>query len=276
MAVYEGQEVTSDYLLEVARACAVAAARVPGLTGNLALKMKIITGEDLKPMINVLDTLGKSSRFQEADAVTYSKLKDSGDIPPVLLLGADLTKPIGWNCGACGFSTCAEFLKYLQAHMGVGAGAYCPSCLWKVIDLGMAGDQACACAAGYRVDARIQMSMGAIAMLMGHLEDCSCVLALPLGPAGSNIWFDRQALAGLNNYETIRQTLASGGPGLRLAFTGGGTPILKTKQAWWEEPTYLKVEQDEEIGEREIENKAAAVEQVIAFRAGLENEEEAK
>ena len=274
MAVYEGNEVTSDHLLDAARACAVAATREAGLTGKLDLKIKIITGEDLDPMINILETLGKSSRFQEADAVTYSKLKESGDAPPVLLLGADLTKPVGWNCGACGFSTCAGFLKYLQAHMGVGAGAYGPSCLWKVIDLGMAGDQACACAAKQRVDARIQMSMGAIAMLMGHLEECSCVLALPLGPAGADIWFDRQALAGLNSYEAIRQTLASGGPGLRLAFTGGGPPILKTKQDWWEEPTYLKVEQDEEIAEKEIENKAEAVEQVIAFRAGLEGEEE--
>jgi hypothetical protein len=36
--------------------------------------------------------------------------------------------------------------------------------------------------------------------------------------------------------------LMAGGPTLSMAFSGGGNPMLKTKQRWWEEPTYMKVE----------------------------------
>jgi uncharacterized ferredoxin-like protein len=272
MAIYDGYKAAQEHLVEVAKACAVAAARAPSLTGKLGLQMEIITGDDLKPMMGLLEKLGEASMFQRVDATTYRKLLDAGRLPPVLLLGADLTEAINWNCGGCGFPTCAEFIKYLRRNKGVGIGAYGPSCLWKVVDLGIAADHACACAAMHRVEVRIQFSMGACSMFLDRLEGCSFVLALPLGPVGSDIWFDRQSWQGEADYQTLRQIVIRGGPNLAMGFTGGGPPIMKTKQRWWENPQFMKIEKDDEIVEKAVENQAAAYE-IVMRHAGVLDEE---
>ena len=244
MAVYDGYEAANDYMLEVAKACAAAAARAPSLTGSLELKMEILTGEDLEPMIQVLETLGKTSTFILHDATAFRAYKDAGHPPPVLLLGADATQPPGWNCGGCGFTTCGEYLKYLQVNQGVGAGHYGPSCLWKVIDFGMACDYACACASQHKAEARILGSFGPAAMFLGRLEGASMVLALPIGPVGSHRWFDRKTWTSRLDYRQRLMVQLAGAPNLAMAFSGGGYPILKTKPAWWQDPTFMKVEQD--------------------------------
>ena len=274
MAIHDGNEAAYDHLLEVAKACAVAAARAPTVTGKLGIKMEIVTDEDQKPMIEVLEALGKASLFQRVDANSYRKLIDAGTSPPVLLLGADLTEAIGWDCGGCGFSTCGEFMKYLRKNKGVGAGAYGPTCMWKALDFGIAADHACACAAMHRVEARIQFSMGAVSMLLGRLDGCSFVLGLPMGPLGSDIWFDRKHWQGELDYEALRQTVLAGAPNLAMAFAGGGNPIMKTKQRWWEAPDFMKVEQDEEFLTLAAEGQEAAYRKIMEHAGVLDEDEE--
>jgi len=276
MAVYEGYEAANEYMLEVAKACAAAAAKAPTLTGRLNLRMEILTGEDLEPMIQVLETLGKTSAFQLHDATAFRAYKNEGLLPPVLLLGADLTQPPLWNCGGCGFPTCGEYLKYVSKNKGVGIGAYGPTCLWKVIDLGVAADYACACAAQHRAEARIMFSIGAVSMFLGRLEGCSFVLGLPIGPVGQNRWFDRMPWTKVLNYEQRIMTQVAGAPNLFFAFSGGGRPILKTKPRWWEEPTFMKVEQDEAFMEAMAQGQAEVYEKIMSYAGVLEEEETAE
>jgi uncharacterized ferredoxin-like protein len=273
MAVYEGFQVANEHLLEVAKACAVAAAKAPTLTGRLDLKMEILTGEDLEPMIQVLETLGKTSAFQLHDATAFRSYKNEGTLPPVLLLGADLCKPPLWNCGGCGFPTCGEYLKYLSKNKGVGVGAYGPSCLWKVIDFGMAADQACACASMHRAEARMLFSLGAVSMFLGRLEGSSFVVGLPIGPVGQNRWFDRMPWTKVINYEQRIMTQMAGAPNLFMAFSGGGKPIMKTKPKWWEDPTFMKVEQDQDFMEAMAQGQAEVYEKIMGFAGVLEDEE---
>jgi uncharacterized ferredoxin-like protein len=272
MAVYDGLDVANEKMLDVAKACAVAAAKAPTLTGRLDLRMEILTGEDLEPMIQVLETLGKTSAFQLHDATAFRTYKNDGVLPPVLLLGADLCKPPLWNCGGCGFPTCGEYLKYLSTNKGVGVGAYGPSCLWKVIDFGMAADQACACASMHRAEARILFSLGAVSMFLGRLEGCSFVLGLPVGPVGQNRWFDRMPWTKVMNYEQRIMTQMAGAPNLFMAFSGGGRPIIKTKPRWWEDPTFMKVEKDEDLMEAMANGQAEVYEKIMGFAGVLEDE----
>jgi len=267
MAIYDGQKAAQEHLLEVAKACVIAAVKAPTLTGNLDLKTEIVTGDDLVPLIEVMETLGKGSQVLETDAITYRKMLDAGQLPPLLLLGADMTKPIGWDCGGCGFPTCAEFAKYLSKNKGFGIVAFGPSCLWKVMDFGIACDHACACAYMHRVEARIQFTMGSMATVMGRLEGCSCILGLPLGPVGADIWFDRQSMVGAFDYEELTKRINAVSPNLRMAFTGGGNPLLKTKDRWWEDPVFLKTGGDPEILARRGKSKEEAIEKIGKYRA---------
>ncbi len=74
MAVYSGEQATQEYLLEITKACAVAAAKAPTLTNSLGLRMEIVTGEDLDPVIDVLETFGQTSTFQMHDAVAFKAM----------------------------------------------------------------------------------------------------------------------------------------------------------------------------------------------------------
>ena len=58
MAVYEGFQAANEHMLDVAKACAAAAAKAPAMSGRIDLKMEILTGDDLEPLIQVMETLG--------------------------------------------------------------------------------------------------------------------------------------------------------------------------------------------------------------------------
>lgn len=273
MAIYNGTEAVQEHLLDVAKACALAAGRAPALTHRQEIMTEIITDEDIYPIIDVLATLGENSAFQLHDAVALKDLADKGKLPPILLIGADLIKPAFWDCGACGFKTCGEYIKYTSRNKGVGVGCYGPSCVWKAIEFGTACDFACACAAQHRAEARIMFSVGAISLLLGHLEDASFVLGLPIGPSGKNLWFDREAWKDTLNFEQKMMVQMAGGPTLSMAFSGGGNPILKSKPSWWEDPTFMKVEQDEAFIERDVNNQAKAYEKIMRHRGVFSDED---
>ena len=273
MAIYSGEQATQEHLLEVTKGCAVAAAKAPTLTNSLGLRMEIVTGEDLDPIIDVLETFGQTSTFQMHDAVAFRSMAAKGVLPPILLLGADLCEPVLWDCGACGFATCGEYIKFISRNKGMGIGAYGPSCVWKVIDFGMAADYACAAAAMHRVEARLMFSIGAVSMFLGHLEGSSFVLGLPVGPVGLNNWFDRESWVNAFNYQQRTMGQLAGGPNLSMAFSGGGYPIIKTKPNWWENPTFLKVEQDGAFIEKDAEGKAKVFEKIMRYRGVLSEDE---
>ena len=273
MTVYDGNQAAQDHLLDIAKGCILAAAKAPVMTHRLGLRTEIITGEDIEPILDILETLGETSAFQLHDAVALRHLAKEGRMPPILLLGADLTKPALWDCGACGFQTCGEFVKYTIRNKGVGVGAYGPSCVWKAIDFGTACDWACASVAQHRVESRIMLSIGALALLTERLPGASYILGMPIGPVGQNLWFDREAWKDTLSFDQKMATQMAGGPTLSMAFSGGGNPMLKTKQNWWEEPTYMKVEQDETFTTRETDGLAKAYEKIMKYAGVLDDDE---
>ncbi len=272
MAVYDGNKAAQEHLLQIAKACILAAAKAPTLTHRLRLRTEIITDEDIEPLLDILETLGETSSFQLHDAVAFRRLAKEGRMPPILLLGADLTQPALWDCGACGFATCGEYVQYTQRNKGVGVGGYGPSCVWKAIDFGIACDWACACVAQHKVESRILFSMGALALLTGRLEGSSYILGMPIGPVGRNLWFDREAWNDVLSFDQRMNIQMAGGACLSMAFSGGGNPILKTKPRWWEEPTFMKVEQDESFTAKEAEGLAKAYEKIMTQAGVLDDE----
>ena len=272
MAVYDGNKAAQEHLMDIAKACIMAAGKAPTMTGELKLYTEIITDEDFEPILDILETLGETSAFQRHDAVAFRHLIDKGMLPPVLLIGADLTEPAMWNCGACGFSTCGEYMKYTRANKGVGILGYGPSCVWKAVDYGIGCDWACACVAKHKAESRIMGSIGALALMTNHLEGASFILGMPIGPIGKNLWFDREAWKTALTFEQRMMTQMAGGPNLAMAFSGGGNPILKTKQRWWEDPTYMKVEQDETFAQREADGLAKAYEKIMNYAGVLDDE----
>ena len=236
MARYMGREIGQEHLLDVARHVVHAVYKAPQITGRLKIQAEIVTGEDLVPIIEGLGILARVSQFVHWDYTTFKEFYEAGNPPVLVLIGADTTlSEMAWNCGACGFSTCAGFNNYSRENRGTGLIGGGPSCNWKIMDLSMACDWGCATAWHLNVDNRVQGSSGGVAGTLGYLPGCSSVLGLPLGPSREMVWYSRGIMNRKFGYEDHINTMLASIPTHFMAFAGGGRPVFKASDRWWED-----------------------------------------
>ncbi len=103
----------------------------------------------------------------------------------ILILGVKGRKPLGLNCGACGFS-CDELKRMTKDGDYSG-----PNCVFKILDLGIALGSAVKLASVINVDNRIIYRIGVVARMLG-LVDADVALGIPLASLGKNPFFDRK------------------------------------------------------------------------------------
>jgi uncharacterized ferredoxin-like protein len=115
--------------------------------------------------------------------------KNVKDSEIVVLIGARGTKKFGLNCGACGYMDCAEFEK---AEKKAGRDLVGPTCVYKVLDLGIALGSAVKTASDLNVDNRIMYRIGVAARRLNLLPEASVIMGIPLSANGKNIYFDRR------------------------------------------------------------------------------------
>lgn len=243
MARISGQQVSSEVALQVAKLAAAAAYRAPQITGRLKLKTEIITGEDLAPIVEFFEAVHPISPVMYFDYQSLKYFLDKGEPPPLLLLGADMTRSeLGWDCGACGFHTCAEFNAYSKANRSRAMLWGGPTCNWKLMDFAAACDFACAAVAQQRLDCRAMGTVGAAAAGVGYLSKCSALIGIPIGPAGDLVYFSRAQNHKTTTREMQYQWMTQTSPTHWQAFPGSTKPCTKNKQQWWEDMSYAQFE----------------------------------
>ena len=243
MARYNGRDAAREAVLEVARLAAAAVYRAPQLTGKLDVHTEIITGEDQEPIIEFFGEIAPISPVMAFDYQTLKHFRDQ-DAPLVLLLiGADMThSELAWDCGACGFGTCAEFNRYAKENRSRGTLWSGPSCAWKLMDFGAACDFACAAVAQHRMDCRAMATVGAAASGVGYLPQCSAHIGVPIGPPGELIYYSRKQNMKSFPYEAHRECMLRSFPTHYLAFSGSTRPSIKDRDNWFAEAVYPKFE----------------------------------
>jgi uncharacterized ferredoxin-like protein len=118
----------------------------------------------------------------------------------LILIGTRGKKAIGFNCGGCGFKSCAEF--NVHNFKNKDSSIQGPFCIFKICDLGIAIDSAAKTASMLNVDNRIMYRIGTAALRLKLFKDNSShkkltlgsvnpILGLPLSVSGKNIYFDR-------------------------------------------------------------------------------------
>ena len=107
----------------------------------------------------------------------------------LILIAVRGKKPLGSNCGGCGFKSCAEF----QAHNAKNKNNKIlgPFCIFKIWDLGIAICSAAKTASALNVDNRIMYRIGTAVERLSIFKKVSPALGLPLSESGKNIYFDR-------------------------------------------------------------------------------------
>lgn len=192
------QTIFRDALRHVANLCAVAAMTAPKSGGQLFLKgakpfVETVLIEDKSTLQRLAGWLrAQGQKHQEPiwlrDADTAEKLD------MVLFIGLAGWYPPQYDCGACGYATCAEFLKARPAHKSPTSAEWQfdgPVCQLRAIDLGIAVGSAAKTASLNNIDTRCQTRIAAAAR---HLKIIKADLAVALSMSIShkNIFFDKK------------------------------------------------------------------------------------
>lgn len=239
MAVIDGTQAVNENLLAIAKVGASAALRAP-VTAKTKIRTEIVTGEDMLPLIEISGIVGEVSTFVYGDHAVAKKAYDAGTPIVELLIGVDASvSDLAWNCGACGFDTCAEFNRYSKENKSPGAFMVGPSCNWKILDHGMAVSYAAAAMSAMGTENRLQADYGGFSLLLGHLEGCTMCVGISLGPYGESVWFNRADLKDSFDMAEHIMFMQNTLPQLFLAFVGGGFPMVKHGPNWAQEPKYL-------------------------------------
>lgn len=173
----------------VVKLMAASARTAPKAGGKDFLEIVAITKEeDLKKIADSMKEYAPKSTNEAFWLRDASNIENS---QALLLIG--LGKPVtaGYDCGACGYPSCAEFSKnreLKEKEMGYTG----PHCVMRMIDIGVALSSAAKTASLLNVDNRVQQRVGAAAKALGLIKG-EVVMGIPVSITGKSIYFDRQS-----------------------------------------------------------------------------------
>ncbi|MBT8357879.1 MAG: hypothetical protein KJO61_08945 [Deltaproteobacteria bacterium] len=244
MAVIDSTELINENMVNGAAFTAMAALKAPKMA-KTDIKIEILTGDDVLPLAEVLGVLGEASAFTAGDAICGKKAHEAKTPIVEVLLGANTTRSdLNWNCGACGFDTCAEFNAYSKKNFSAGGYYAGPSCNWKAIDFGIAQSWAASAAWQMNIENRMQTSYGVAGMLLGYMEGCNVSVGISLGPCRDQVWYSRPDCIHSFDMEEHEQFMLNCLPQMQVGFTGGGYPQVKHGPDWAADPKFLKMTED--------------------------------
>jgi len=172
----------------VVKLMAASARTAPKAGGKDFMEIVVITkDEELKKIAEAMKEYAPKSTNEAYWLRDASNIENS---QALLLVG--LSKPVtaGYDCGACGYPTCAEFAKnrvIQDKQMGYSG----PHCVMRMIDIGVALASAAKTASMLNVDNRVQQRVGAAARAIGLIQG-EVVLGIPVSITGKSIYYDRQ------------------------------------------------------------------------------------
>jgi len=190
LPVIFSKDVETEAILTVAKLMAVSARTAPKGRGVDRIATAIVSGDKKE---RIAEAMENKMSDKKNPIIAFEKDAEAlRNSPCALLIGVRGTMPKKpenpLNCGACGYSSCAEFIK---AEKKQGEDFTGPVCIFEAMDLGIAVASAAKTASELNVDNRIMYTVGAAAKAIGIL-DADIIIGIPLSAAGKNIYFDRK------------------------------------------------------------------------------------
>jgi len=191
------RDVFTAAIKNVAQLCAVAAMTAPKSGGQLFLKGS-------KPFLETVivddrNTLGRlASWLRERGAKVSNPLffrdaETTEKVDLILFIGLRKWYPPMYDCGACGYGTCNEFLRAAPDHHTEPSKDWefpGPICQLRCVDLGIAVGSAAKVAGMNNIDTRCQTRVAAAARHLGVIES-DLAVTLSMSVTHKNIFFDR-------------------------------------------------------------------------------------
>lgn len=192
MPITSSKDIETDAILTVAKLMAASARTAPKGRGVDRIVTAIVIGVEKE---RIAEAMEKKMREKKNPITAFEQdAKALRDSPCALLIGVRGTMPKKpenpLNCGACGYSSCAEFIK---AEKRQGEDFTGPVCIFEAMDLGIAVASAAKTASEMNIDNRVMYTVGAAAKAL-RILDADIIIGIPLSTAGKNIYFDRRRL----------------------------------------------------------------------------------
>ena len=186
MAIIEKDELIQNGLDRALELMAVAAHNSYRFKGRNNLKIITVGAEELEEIAEFCFSLGDMSPLAARDGRFVMELiKEPCGL---MVIGDTRTSEFGYNCGACGYRTCAELNKAEEAEALTAIG---PSCQFKNLNLNIACNAAAAMAWRLGLHSRVFSTLAFGAMAMGVIEDCHIVSSVSVSVAKQDPYFDR-------------------------------------------------------------------------------------
>lgn len=169
-----------DAMQMVAELMALAARTAPKALGQDYVNIRVINGDGITALADEMVRFGQESKKINFDRDAANVRRSDA----VLLLSLKENKPLGLNCGACGYDKCAN-LKEKEGPEFSG-----PLCAWRLFDVGIALGSAVKTASMLNADNRIMYRVGVAARRLGMI-DGPVAVGVPISAYTKNIYFDR-------------------------------------------------------------------------------------
>jgi uncharacterized ferredoxin-like protein len=190
LSILTSIQAEQEAVLTAGRLMMAAVTTSPKTRGVSTLSSVLIQGEEKDRLARAME-----EQFSKKGGRLESFPRDAQNIrrsAAVLLIGVKGTLPKKpenpLNCGACGYPSCAQFIR---AEKKRGEDFTGPLCAFQVMDLGIALGAAAKMAAEFNIDNRIMYTAGSAAMNLGLME-ADLIVGMPLSISEKNIFFDRK------------------------------------------------------------------------------------
>ena len=186
MSILEMPDLIKSGLDRAVELMAVAAHNSFRFSDRNTIKMRAIDGEDLETIAEYCFSLGDMSPLAARDGRHLVQLMKE---PCTLLLIGDKRKSdFNYNCGACGYRTCAEMNAAEEVESLTANG---PSCQFKNINMNIAANAAASAAHRLGLHCRIFSTLGFSALALEMIEDVDLCVCVSVSVAKKNPYFDR-------------------------------------------------------------------------------------
>lgn len=189
-------DLRADTVRQVAKLMAAAAITAPKSGGQLFLAGKHLFVETV--IIDDAETRLRLAGWMRArgkerrEAIWFRDADVAEAVDAVLFVGLADWYPPNYDCGACGYATCAEFLHETKRLRDDSAELEFsgPTCNLRDIDLGIAVGSAAKTAALHSIDCRCQTRVAVAARKLGVIQ-ADVAVALSLSLTHKAVGFDR-------------------------------------------------------------------------------------
>lgn len=191
------EAIRADTVRQVAKLMAASAITAPKSGGQLFIAGKhnfvetvIVDDATTKhELAEWIRARGKERR----EAIWFRDAEVAEAVDAILFVGLSDWYPPNYDCGACGYATCAEFLHETAELRRDSAELEFagPTCNLRDIDLGIAVGSAAKTAALHSIDCRCQTRVAVAARKLGVIQ-ADVAVALSLSMTAKAVGFDRR------------------------------------------------------------------------------------